>query len=268
MKVRRWSVLILGLCLALLLLLGGFIKSLGSGLRALFLPLVRTTASAASSLSSSLGLLDHQNSPERLRDLETRLSRLALDYAKLQALEEENAALRAQANFLKTSGFDHLGARVISRDFSEGRSFLLIDRGLNDGVEKGQAVVVSEGIFIGKVATVKERVALVQLLSDPHSRVAAALATETKLLGVVEGKGNGTAMLTYVPSSETIKRDQIVVTSGTEEKIPGNLVLGMINAVQGKPTDPFLSAPLEPLFPGDRIVFVSLLRPTALRPNL
>ncbi|MBM3205195.1 rod shape-determining protein MreC [Candidatus Uhrbacteria bacterium] len=268
-RIHRWSISVGLLLFGIILFIGGLLRPIQNGIRRILLPLVRGTADTASSVSNQFGLLAPTKlSPEQLFDIEGRLSRLAIDYVKLRSLEEENKSLRAQAKFLSASGYDSVGARVISREIGQDHAILLIDRGLHDHVEKGQAVVTNEGIFIGKIGSISERISTVELLTDPKSRVAAAVAEEKKLIGVVEGRGNGAAALTYIPSSEVLARDQMVITAGTEQKIPGNLILGIINQVQGKPTDPFLTAAIEPIISGDAVVFVSILRPTALRPTL
>ncbi len=268
--VKPSRLLLLGgaILLAILLGLAGILEPVGNILRRIGLPVIRATTEFVAPITTRWNWLSRQpNEVERLDVLENRLTKLAIDYARLKALEEENAALRAQAKFLSTSGYDSVGARVISRSIGNGRALLMIDRGLIDTVEKGQAVLTRNGIFIGKISAISERVATVELLTDPDSRVASALAGDQKLIGVLEGRGNGAAVLTYIPSSQAPKRDQIVVTSGTEEKVPAYLPLGVINAVEGKPTDPFINASVEPLIGGDRVTFVSVLRPSALNPK-
>lgn len=265
MRLNRWVLIALAAIAALLFLLTGMQKPLGEAVRWATLPMTRFLSGVASFLGSGSS---SSGDAERITELELRLSSLTVDYVRLKALEEENRSLRAQAKFLATSGYDSVGARVISRDVRQERALLLIDRGQGDNVEIGQAVVTDEGAYIGKVVALSERVSTVELLTDPHSRVAAAFGQDLRQLGVVEGRGSGAAVLTYIPPNDPIKRDDIVVTAGTEEKIPGNIPLGIINVVEGKPTDPFLTAALEPLVALDRTVFVSVLRPSALRPSL
>lgn len=198
---------------------------------------------------------------ERARALQEQLASMVVSSARLAALEEENLLLRQQANVSPQSGFEMVGAQVVSRFMEPDRSMIVIDRGRQDEVEVGQAVLAGEGVIIGKIISLTERTATVQLVTDPRSRFAATLSGESRLLGVVEGRGNGAARMTYIPASQPIKKDQIVVTAGTEEKIPPHLPLGLVNAVEGKNTDPFVSAVLEPLLPLDRLRFVSILRP-------
>lgn len=248
--------------------MAGFLSPLKDTLRDLLLPLVRVPSGIAQSVVPYiLPSADLRHAADRVKELEARISSLSVDYVQLRALEEENRSLRAQARFLTTSGYDSVGARVISRDLHDDTALLLIDRGRYDHVEIGQAVITNEGIFIGKISAINERVSTVELITDPHSRAAASFTEENALVGVVEGRGNGAAVLTYIPSSQTVKRDQIIVTAGTEDKVPRHLPLGIVNAVEGKSTDPFFSAILEPLVSLDRVTFVSVLRPTALRPE-
>ncbi|MBU1034370.1 hypothetical protein KKD42_01070, partial [Patescibacteria group bacterium] len=64
-----------------------------------------------------------------------------------------------------------------------------------------------------------------------------------------------------------LKRDDVVVTAGTEDKIPANLIVGIINEVEGKATDPFKSASLESLVKPERLSIVMVLLPSVLRPE-
>lgn len=198
---------------------------------------------------------------EERRRWQEQIVALAVDQARIQALEEENGLLRQQARVAVSSGFEGLGAQVLSRTMTPDRAAIVIDRGQRDAIELGQAVLAGDGLLIGKVSALNYRTATVELLTDPHSRIAATLSGKRRVLGVVEGRGNGAARMTYIPASQVIKQDQVIVTSGTEEKIPPHLPLGLVNAVQGKKTDPFVDAILEPLLPLDRLSFVTVLRP-------
>ena len=129
------------------------------------------------------------------------------------------------------------------------------------------AVIVDNGILVGKVTALKERVSTVTLVSDQSSRLAAASSGGNRLFGLVEGSGNQVARLTLVPQSESLERDDIIVTAGTEEKIPPNLVIGIVNDVQGTDTDPFKSASVEPLAKRDQLNIVMVLLPSAFRPE-
>lgn len=245
----------------------GILEPVENAGRWVFLPFVRASAAVMTAIGfhgagRSAGELE-----QRARDLEARISSLSVDYVKLRSLEEENRRLRETAKFLQSATYDHVGARVIARSTDPRDASLLIDRGSRDGLELGMAVVVDEGVFIGKITQLSSRVSRVTLVSDERSRVAATRAGETKLLGVVEGRGSQLAQMTLIPQNEPLNPNDLVVTAGTEEKIPANLVIGLIDRVDSKPTDPFKVATLEPLSSRERIDLVIVLRPAALRPE-
>lgn len=261
-SIPRWLRYALGFILLGVFVMTGLFRPIQQWAQTLFLPVTRWFVSFSSSVSNA------QNPDDRVHDLENRLTAVTADYVRLRALEEENRGLRAQARFLDRSGYDSVGARVIRRDLEGQRASFLIDRGREDALEIGQAVVTDNGVMIGKITQIYDRVAEVTLLTDAKSRLASALQGEGRLTGVLEGKGNGAMVLTYVPSSAQLKTDQLLITAGTEEKVPANLPIGFVSIVRGKPTDPFIDASIESLVRFDEVTLVSVLRPTALAPKL
>lgn len=246
----------------LLLALAGFVRPVRELFRTMLLPIARFTSSAGAGVGQFLRLDEStKTANERAEELDARLHAISVDYARLRALEEENRSLRAQANFITESGLPTVGARVIARAMRDDTAAITIDRGAHDGVEVGQAVVTDDGLFVGKIFSLGDRTASVLLVTDVRSRVAGAAAGTGRLAGVVDGQGNGTARFTLIPQSVPLKRDDVVVTAGTEDKVPANLVIGLVNAVESQPTDPFKSAAIEPLAPLDRLELVSVIVP-------
>ncbi len=261
--------MILGI-LAFLLLFGiaGWSLKVEGFIQWMTLPVVRAVSSAAAAVGSLWPGDRLSANRHATKILEERQAALAVDRARLIALEEENRLLREQAGFLSSSGYESVVARVISRDVTGPRARLLIDRGLRDHLERGQAVTVGAGMFVGKIVELNERVSTVELITDENSRLAVSIAGNQTLVGVLEGRGNGTAVLMYVPVSASLVRDQLLTTAGTEEKIPAHLPVGLINAVNGSLSDPFLTATVEPLISLQRLSLVSVLRPSAQDPGL
>jgi len=158
-------------------------------------------------------------------------------------------------------------ARIISRSSDERRVEVLIDKGSRDGLEVGMAVVAEDGLFVGKISELQPRISRIILVSDEQSRIAVATAGRGELIGVIEGRGNGTANVTLIPQQVELNTDDIIVTAGTEEKIPANLPIGLVNTVDGRQTDPFKHASIEPLLRIESLNLVLVLRSTALRPE-
>lgn len=266
LKSHRWLVGTAVVGVLALAAFAGALKPLARLVETVTLPVARVLSSARNTVIGLGQQTISSDAEQRIMRLESLVRSLAMDQAHIEGLEEENRQLRALAKFIGTSGYDSVGAHVISRDIRNQQALILIDRGQRDGLEVGQAVVSAGGILIGRISVLKDRVATVELVTDPRARIAAAL--RGKLIGVVEGRGNGAATLTYIPPSQVIARDEILTTAGVEEKIPADLPFAIVNDVHGKPTDPFLKASLEPLVPFDRLTLVSVLRPSVLRPDL
>ncbi len=246
------------LAILLLLHIVGFLVPVENGIRTLALPFAR--------IGSRIGnLWSISENKSQIQQCENRLSIVTVDYIKLQTLQEENRILRENAKFLTDTGYTAVSARIIARSSDHFRAHILIDRGSIDHIELGMAVVSGNGIYVGKISSLRDHVSTVSLIADPDSRVAAAPITGNKLFGLVVGEGSGVARLTLVPQSDTLQVNDIIATAGTEEKIPPNLAIAIVNEVEGKSTDPFKTASLEPLARPETLQFVSVLVPSVLR---
>jgi len=262
MPSRPWFYSIIGILILVVLALAGFVHPVREALRTVLLPPARLASNLGAAVGGFLRLDEETGAAnERVEELEARLRSQTVDYVRLRALEEENRALLAQANFISDKGYKTLGARVISRSITHQTAAVTIDRGATDGVEIGHAVVTEDGIFVGKVVSLGERTSVVMFVTDIRARAAATVAGSEEVAGVVEGRGNGVAHFTLVPQALPLERDDVIITAGTEEKIPGNLVIGLVNDVESKPTDPFKNAVVEPLAPLDRLNLVSVIIP-------
>jgi rod shape-determining protein MreC len=254
----------IGMLILIVLFFAGFF----SPFRRVALSILIPPAQLLSRIGSNTSVFFHidrasRASAEQMDELEARLQSLTVDYVNLRALEEENRSLRAQANFVSDRDLSTIGARVISRSLSNQTAVVMIDRGSTDGVEVGQAIIADNGLYVGKVIELTEKTAQVMLLTDVRSRVAASVSGEGSATGVIEGRGSGTAHFTLIPQSLALERDQAVVTAGTEEKIPANLVIGLVNDVDSKATDPFKNAVIEPLAPLEKLDLISVVLTSA-----
>lgn len=259
---RQWLIGIIGSVALMLIALAGFVRPVRDAVSFVILPVARFTSYIGAGIGRGLGMnQDAKQATERVQELDARLRSVIVDYVRMRALEEENRSLRAQAKFIGESGFRSVGARVVSRSISYQTAAVTIDRGARDGLEVGQAVVTEEGLLAGKVQTLGERTAVVLLITDVRSRVAATVSGSDRLAGIVVGQGNGVAKFTLIPQAVALKRDDVVVTAGTEEKVPSALAIGLVNDVQSQPTDPFKTASVEPLAPIDRLELVSVIIP-------
>jgi rod shape-determining protein MreC len=195
----------------------------------------------------------------RVGSLEGALAAAAVDRAELELLRDENAQLRDRLSFASRTRFAAIQASVTARDaFVPARSFV-VDRGSDDGVATGAAVVSGNGLYVGKVASVSASTATVAVLTAPGERTAVTLLNLTRTIGVAEGSAHALMDVLFIPHDQPIAVNDLVVTSGLEDDVPAGLVVGVVNAVRDDPTAPFQSASVEPLSDARRTSSVAIL---------
>lgn len=179
---------------------------------------------------------------------------VALDLSR-----QENDALRRQLNFFTSATYQHIGADVIGRNLELVGSTLLINRGTKDGIQVGQPVVADSGVLIGKVATVHDNSAIVRLLNDSQSKIAATLTNRESSLGLVEGGYDISVRMTSIPQNEIVQVGDTIITSGLEANIPAGLIIGQVEAVVKEAYQPFQYAIVTPRVDLDRLRLVSII---------
>lgn len=208
-----------------------------------------------------------------LKQAEERINQLLVENANLRFLEEENSALRKHLNFLRKDNRRYLMAGIISRgelfgSSGQGNQSVVIDKGSRDGLAAGLAVVSStalgtssQGVIIGKIASVKEEIAEVYLVTNKNSKLAAAIFGESKTSGIASGDLGLTVKIDFIPQTENIKAGDIVATSGLEQSIPRGLVIGRVAKVSKENNEVWQTATVEPLLDLNGLAVVSILLP-------
>ena len=128
-----------------------------------------------------------------------------------------------------------------------------IDKGENDGVRRGMAVVTAGGV-VGQVLRATGGYADVLLITDGNSRVGVRVQ-RSRARGTASGTGGveplrldaeGSLKLENVLTSEDLANDDLVVTSGTDGIFPPGLVVGKVAAVRREKSDLFQRAQILP----------------------
>ena len=202
---------------------------------------------------------------KNLKEMEEKLNRLTAENAKLKITEEENKVLREYLRFLAKDDYRYIMANVIARgDISDSAGVvdsIVIDKGREDGVSPGLAVINGQGIIIGKISEVKEDIAKINLTYSKKCKIAATILNEEKTAGITEGKLGLTIEMNFIPQGTKLNIDDLVVTSGLEENIPRGLVVGKIISVDSESNELWQKAIIEPVADINNLIFVSVLLP-------
>jgi rod shape-determining protein MreC len=197
-------------------------------------------------------------------DLKKQISTLTAANASFKKTEEENSILRQHLKFLESgSRKKYILANIVSREVfngaEESRGDLIIDKGRSDGVAPAAVVLNSEGLVVGKISEVGEKISHFILSTNSRCKFAAALQNSSSTIGLTSGNLGLTIDLNYIPQTEAVAVDDLAVTSGLEVGIPRGLVIGLVSKVDKSSNDIWQSANIQSLADFDDLMIVSVL---------
>jgi rod shape-determining protein MreC len=174
---------------------------------------------------------------EENRRLTERIKELEEERNRYVEARHENERLRGLLK-LKSGTTDYVTtAEVFSRNPSNWFQTIWISKGENKGVAKDMVAVTSRGI-VGRVQRVFHDRSTVMLITDINSSVGVRMQS-SRIEGVLEGRGDDTCRLKYIPRSVEVKVGEKIVTSGLDMIYPEGLQVGYVKLVQKKPGEFF-----------------------------
>ena len=123
-----------------------------------------------------------------------------------------------------------VSAAVIGNSASTWFQSLTIDKGKDDGIRKGMAVISSVGI-VGQVVAVAPRSAKVLLITDRSSGVD-VISQRSRARGIVSGSLDDGPVMQYVKRDEDIQKGDRLITSGLDGIFPKGLLVGTVGKVR------------------------------------
>ncbi len=167
--------------------------------------------------------------------LRERERQLALDVARMAALEKENARLRALDEALPPLVKRSQVAEVISNELTKLRQRLLINRGVrNAGAYRSQPVVDARGL-LGQLVRVGPWSAEIILITDPEHATPVELV-RNGLRSIAVGNGNpDELLLPYLAVNSDVKPGDLLVTSGLGGVFPAGYPVAVVTGIKRDP---------------------------------
>lgn len=218
-----------------------------------------------------------------MQDLASAVTRPVVGFidalSDIASLREENDALRqenedlknqvAQADSLQAE-VDHLMeindlevpgdlANVVARIASAGSSSFdhvrYIDKGSDDGISLGDAVVDEQGL-IGRIDLVLDDRARVRLILDPNVEVS-ILDKSTSQAGLVRGDNENDLVLRMHSADEPAREGSVIVTAGS--RYPSGILVGTITETAADDAGFGLVTRVEPAVNFSRLDYVKVI---------
>lgn len=123
-------------------------------------------------------------------------------------------------------------ATVIGRDSTQWSHIVVIDKGVNDGVEENLAVVTNAGI-VGHIIQSAGSASKVLLITDSRSAVD-SLFQDSRDTGVIVGIGESQVKMKYVPMNADVKFGSSILSSGLGGTFPKGLKIGAVSSIARK----------------------------------
>ncbi len=195
------------------------------GTQSIFTPMQKGVRWVASPL---IGFVDGVSNIAGLREenerLQDRIVVLEAREREVAAIEEEVRQLEAIVGVEAPEELPTVTARLYSSGPSAFDNVRYIDKGANDGIVAGQAVIDEQGL-VGRVDLVSANDARIRLITDPLVSAGVRIRS-TNETGIVSGRGDGPLRLEMFRATEAVYEGDLVVTDGS--RFPPGLVVGRI----------------------------------------
>lgn len=192
---------------------------------------------------------------DTLRTDNSRLQRELLDARfKLQryaALEAENRRLRNLHASTAGVSAKFIVGDIMDVDLDAFRERVLVDKGADDGIYAGQAVLDASGVF-GQVASVNQRTSDIILISDATHEIP-VMVNRNGLRTIAVGSGDPRRLkLPYLPTSADVVKGDLLVTSGLGGVFPEGYPVGTVVDVKRDPSQSLADVDVKPAAALDR----------------
>lgn len=183
--------------------------------------------------SNITGLFGASDENEELR---AQLEMVPQMHSDIERLEAENEKLRDALEVSSKREYDTINSRVISRSQDQWLNNFTIDKGENDGIEEGMAVMTPEGL-IGMVKRVNGNSSFVEMITTNVSQnnlsVEIQHEDETEY-GAVDhyDSERGLLVIDNIKNNATVEAGDEVFTSGLVGDFPEGLIVGEVMEVE------------------------------------
>lgn len=210
-----------------------------------FSPFTKTGAKVQDAIA---GVTEEVRTPAQLKQENEQLQVVAnqfhIQQQAMEALEKENADLRAALEFRKHYGFKLIPAEIINRTRSAWYREAKIDKGLRQKIVEQTPVLAAvlvtdggvsryEGALVGKIGNVSDEVSTVVFLTDENCRVAATVKGLSNVRGILMGARSSVRespdlRLRFLKSEPVLEPGRQVVSDGIGEVFPFGILLGEV----------------------------------------
>ncbi len=183
--------------------------------------------------SNFTGLFGASNENEELK---SQLEMVPQMYSDIERLETENEKLRDALEVSSKREYDTINSRVISRSQDQWLNNFTIDKGENDGIQEGMAVMTPEGLA-GMIKRVNGNSSFVEMITTNVSQNNLSVEIQHEdeaVYGAIDhyDSERGLLVIDNIKNNATVEAGDAVFTSGLVGDFPEGLIVGEVMEVE------------------------------------
>jgi rod shape-determining protein MreC len=178
-------------------------------------------------------------------ELKQTLLQKSEDLQRMGLMQNELTSLRKLLGARESIQEHSTLAEILHSGRNAFRRKVIVDKGVKDSIEPGEAVISAEGV-LGQVTAVFPFTSEVTLLTDKNQAVPVMLS-RNGLRAVVFGNGReGTLDLPFIPLNADVQNGDQLVTSGIDGTYPAGLLVAKVINIERNAANPFAKITCTP----------------------
>lgn len=199
------------------------------------------------------------------KELKKENDKLKAEIDEYSKLKEENERLQKVLNFKdEKNNYDYIGTNIIGISGDSILNGYIVDRGKDDGIEKGMVVISADGL-VGQVSSVGKNWAVVQCIVNENVKVAVMVDSTRENTGILQGYkdyfNNNLAKVLNLPIDSEVKEGDVIVTSGLGGYYPKEIKIGEVVSVEEDRVRVMKSAIVKPYVDFNKIEELFIVAP-------
>ncbi len=186
---------------------------------------------------------ENSNLTKENSDLKKKL----LEYSDLK---QQNDQLRKVLNFKDSrDNYNYVATNIIGYAGGNILDGYIVDKGKNDGIEKGMIVIAADGL-VGQVTSVGSNWSIIKSILNENIAVSVKVESTKENTGILRGyrgtNGNAECKVENLPMNSNIKEGDTIVTSGLGQIYPKDIMIGKVVSVEEDKVNVMKNAVVKP----------------------
>jgi rod shape-determining protein MreC len=194
---------------------------------------------------------------EKITLMEKTIYYLSIRVQENQLLKSENNILRNTLKIQKNFNISGDTAEIILPEVRNGHSIITINKGSKNNIQAGSAVINNKGL-VGQIVNTSDSYSEIRPITS-KSYAVPAIMDNAKQNVILYGNGNGELVIPLFPASNSIKINDIFVTSGVDTLYPKGIRIGKVTEIMPTKSPKFNHILVKPFSQPTTFSYITVL---------